>query len=422
MSHKRTKCVKHPSNGRKLPLRADGSIQPYSRNLPESPFFNVNSRGQTYGLEPHYPCCTVNHPQGFPKFLAAAYVRVGPRGLGHALLSPSQISILINDTNYVTINCQTNYPFEHVFLYTITAEESFDFFIRIPEWYVPEESYLAVNGGQQARVEPDPHTGMHKVRIDAGVVTLVYKLGARIRIESRANDTIAIHHGALLYALEIGSSISKNPPRGWRLQKPLPVSETVSQAVDYTITNTTAWAIAIDPSTLQLESRENHPSSSHVVPNMRPLLNPIFAPGASPSFIRALACEIDWEYAHGGIPAEPPLLKDRKCTSDFVFEVRFVPYGAAKIHMAQLPTLDLSPWKHHSSLSFSPTLYHRYSHARHQHQDLLASTIHNDDSVDDDHRIQTEQRIIAGNEGQQRQQQEQEQEQVQLSTGMELEL
>ena len=265
---------------------------------------------------------------------------------------------------------------------------------------------------------------MHKVRIDAGVVTLVYKLGARIRIEPRANDTVAIHHGALLYALEIGSSVSKTAPRHWGLQEPLPVSETVSQAADYTITNTTAWAIAIDPSTLRFESGGNHPSSGHVVPNMRPLPNPIFAPGASPSFIRALACEIDWEYAYGGIPAEPPLLKDRRCTSDFVFEVRFVPYGAAKIHMAQLPTLNLPPWRKHPS---SPSSFSSSSpsHPRYQHQDLPVGTIddsHSDNSGDDDHRLQTERGIITDNAKQPQQQREQEQVQMQLPAGMEMEL
>ena len=51
--------------------------QPWSQNLAEgNPFWNVNSWGQTFGLEPNFPCCTVNHPQGLPKFVAAMFSSV----------------------------------------------------------------------------------------------------------------------------------------------------------------------------------------------------------------------------------------------------------------------------------------------------------------------------------------------------------
>ncbi len=47
------------------------------RNLTEKPYFSVVSYGGTFGLEPNFPCCTVNHPQAYPKFVAGSYVRDG---------------------------------------------------------------------------------------------------------------------------------------------------------------------------------------------------------------------------------------------------------------------------------------------------------------------------------------------------------
>ncbi|KAL5425956.1 hypothetical protein PMIN04_002186 [Paraphaeosphaeria minitans] len=62
--------------------------QPYAKHLDETPFWNVNQWGQSYGLEVDYPGCTVNHPQGYPKFTAAMYVQVGDDGIAHALRAP----------------------------------------------------------------------------------------------------------------------------------------------------------------------------------------------------------------------------------------------------------------------------------------------------------------------------------------------
>ncbi|KAI9857375.1 MAG: hypothetical protein M1813_008278 [Trichoglossum hirsutum] len=317
--------------------------QPVSLPLSRPPFWNVNGRGQTYGLEPHYPCCTTNHPQGYPKFLSATFVKVGPNGLGHALLSPGKVSAVLgkgNDNN-VTVSCETNYPFDLLLLYTIEAQRPFDFYVRVPEWYTAEDSFVRVSGGgggsnQELIVDPDPITGMLHVAIGKGTTKVTYKLGARIRIEPRINDTVAIHHGALLYSLEIGAATSSLPPLDWRYQLPLPPKQVVPQAHDHTITNTTVWAVAIDPSTLIFQT-----TSLESLETVEPLPNPIFQEGAPPTSITAMACEINWGYHSKGVAREPPGAGMRNCTRD-AFRVKLVPYGSAKIHIAEFPTVDLS--------------------------------------------------------------------------------
>ncbi|KAH0555905.1 hypothetical protein GP486_006148 [Trichoglossum hirsutum] len=316
--------------------------QPMSLPLARPPFRNVNGRGQTYGLEPHYPCCTTNHPQGYPKFLSASFVKVGPNGLGHALLSPGKVSTTLgqgNDNN-VTVDCETNYPFGLLFLYTIETQRPFDFYVRVPEWYIAEDSFARVSSSDSEIskgliVDPDPVTGMLHVAVGKGTTKITYKLGARIKIEPRMNGSIAIHHGALLYALEIGTATTSMPALDWRYQRRLPSNRVVPQVHDHIIRNTTVWAVAIDPSTLRFQT--NTPESSETVER---LPNPIFQEGAPPTSITGMACEINWGYHSKGVPKEPPGPGRHKCISDR-FTVKLVPYGAAKIHIAEFPTANL---------------------------------------------------------------------------------
>ena len=301
----------------------------------------------------------MNHPQGYPKFLSAAYVRVGGNGLGHALLGPSQATVSLGERKSVSVQCETSYPFENQLLYTITAEEPFDFFVRVPDWCVPEASHIRINDDATQPLSPDVATGMHKIAIPAGRTSVRYVLGARIRVVRRANKAVSVYHGALLYALDVGMDVRSDAPRAWT-QQYLSDDEVVPEAKDYVVTNTTAWAIAIDPATLTFRSGRLPRSDAaaaaavdqiHVSPlhddddddddgQPVPLDNPVFTPGAPPGSITVRACEVEWDCPKG-VPADPPSLTARECTSE-PFTARLIPYGAAKIHMAELPTVDLS--------------------------------------------------------------------------------
>jgi hypothetical protein len=58
-------------------------------------------------------------------------------------------------------------------------------------------------------------------------------------------------------------------------------------------------------------------------------------------YMTANACLIDWPLFMGVVPDAPIAKGDRKCFGD-VFQAKLVPYGSAKLHMAELPTIDLS--------------------------------------------------------------------------------
>ncbi|KAI9893079.1 MAG: hypothetical protein M1814_000626 [Vezdaea aestivalis] len=309
---------------------------PFSHRLPETPFWNVNDVGVTYGLEPHFaeltrskPCCTTNHPQGFPKFVSNMFVKVGRSGLGHALLGPGSVTATLFRDNTVTIDCETTYPFGSTLFYTINAKKTMYFLLRVPEWALPS-SFIREGTSPPSLLTPNKKTGMHLLKIAPGRTLLTYTLHSALRIESRPRDTVAVHLGPLLYALEIQALVSSQPARAWNDNRhKLPDSHLVPQVLDYAMHNASAWAVAIDPSTITIVRGDEQ----------LPLPNPVWTPGGPPGWMEVVGCEIEWGIERG-VPAEPPLKGQRRCTAP-PRKWRLVPYGSAKIHIAEFPTVEL---------------------------------------------------------------------------------
>ena len=301
--------------------------QPISHALTQSPFWNVGAHGQEFGLEPNYPCCTVDFPQGYPKFLSASFARKGDNGIAHTLLGPAEVTTTLKSGAHVHIKCETNYPFNHVLYYTIEADKGgLAFSFRVPSWAILNKTTVSIAGQPSEIVNPDSTTGMHTVQVHAGKSVIVYELGAEIRVEPRANDTVAIYHGALLYAVSpIGDYDHHPPTSGHTKGKGAP-----AESNDWSIHPLSPWALAIDTSTLRFFE---YPNRDETLPS------PVWAENAPPTTISVLACEIDWQLTDG-YASRVPLKGERNCTSR-AFMVGLRPYGSAKLHMAELPTTDL---------------------------------------------------------------------------------
>ena len=303
---------------------------PHAQHVNDYPFWNMMGYALTYGLEPNYPCCTVNHVQGYPKFLAASFVQVGSDGIAHVLLGPGTMSLTLS-SGAVTVNCSTNYPFDETLTYTVTSSAPFTFYVRVPAWADANASALKT-ASSRTPLSPDSHTGLQPIPMNGGTskFSITLALDNIIRTQPLANDSIAVYSGAILYALEIGASVSSHVPLTSQ-QTAYPPEYLVPEARDYTMVNTTPWNIAIDPSTLSFHS--NRSSSST-------LANPLWAPRAPPTWMTALGCEIRWPLC-GDVPHAVPPLAGRTCVGP-VMNVTLRPYGSQKLHMSVLPTIDLS--------------------------------------------------------------------------------
>ncbi|KAJ7291155.1 hypothetical protein C8J57DRAFT_1271530 [Mycena rebaudengoi] len=285
--------------------------QIFAGNMTNSPWANDGPYSNVFGLEPNYPCCTVNHPQGWPKFITNAFVTT-PDGLSlvHVYLGPFSTSVVLASGNAVTANVATMYPFSDTVTTTITAKATFTYFVRIPSWVVG--GTIAINGAAAKAVAPA--NGLQAVTVPAGTTTFVLQLPAPITTESRPHGAIAVHRGPLHYAFDIP-----------RKQKVLATNAQQNLAVDLQFDPTASWQYAIDPSTLKFSSS---PPASGVLPS------PIFDSGLTPLKITATACLINWPIAGVTFAAPPPT--SPACTGAAT-TITLTPYGATKLRIGEFP-------------------------------------------------------------------------------------
>ncbi|KAK0640551.1 hypothetical protein B0T16DRAFT_460724 [Cercophora newfieldiana] len=319
--------------------------QPFAQRLVDrASHFTTNGGAATvYSLEPQYPCCTVNHPQGYPKFVANSWVRA-EKGLAHVLLGPSLVTTSIPGAGQVSIKCETNYPFSDTLFYTVSSDTAFNLFLRVPTWATLSKSAITVTTSQggsiinsSAPISPDPLSGLHRVSLPAGKSTVNYTIGSSIRVETRDSGAVSVYVGNLLYALDVGEEVTTSLPHRWYDNDPNSEGtrefSQVPNIKDTYFNNTKPWNVAIDPATL-----EYHPGNASSGHQMGRGFAPEVGKGAD-NFVSVRGCEIKWDTLSGGVaPAPPP--KGEKCQGDGR-TYRLIPYGLAKVHMSELPTLKL---------------------------------------------------------------------------------
>ncbi|KAI1335079.1 hypothetical protein F5Y15DRAFT_409353 [Xylariaceae sp. FL0016] len=309
----------------------DQPNQPYARYEEGWDLFTTANSGAAtvYGLEPVYPCCTVNHPQGFPKFLTNSWAKIGDTGLANTLLGPSRVSTTVEGGN-VNITCSTNYPFTSTIHYESDADIGYTLYVRIPSWWMPEQSSIVVGTGSPAQLMPDPMTGMHQFALGPGRNNVMLHIGLQPRTETKKNGAISVYVGNLLYALDVGSHGSDAAPHAYNNANGSGMDSMPFKEVrDYSFVSTEAWNVAIDPKTMVY----------HGIGDDDVLDESVWTYGGAKTYIEVQGCEVDWPMKSSLTPDDPPA--SPTCTSGKK-TYALKPYGALKVHMSVLPVVDVS--------------------------------------------------------------------------------
>lgn len=295
-----------------------------------------NKYANVMGMEPSYPCCTVNHPQGWPKFWSNSFLLAdNGTALVHALLGPATLGTTLGNAVDTNVTVDTLYPFGSLFSYTIASSAPYTFYIRIPGW-ANSESYISVDDQNAVPLFPHAKSALQTVHVNTGVTTIKLNLGMDIEVERRSNNSIAVHRGPLFYAVDLAhndtTTSALRAPGPLALLHRLPdvppsdVAEYDNHTRDHTWLPTVPWDIAIDPSTLSFHEEL-----------VKQLPYYVWERGAQPQFITATACEITWTTVMGD--ADWPPQSPTVCSSG-MFTVTLWPFGGTELRVGELPTMS----------------------------------------------------------------------------------
>ncbi|KAF5348470.1 hypothetical protein D9756_009679 [Leucocoprinus leucothites] len=302
--------------------------QIWAQVMDPPPWVNNGPNSNVFGFEPNYPCCTVNHPQAYPKFWANSFVvDQSDQSLVHTFLGPATFSGKVGSTQ-VKVTVDTLYPFGSTLEYTVTSTKGFPFKVRVPDWAQGStKSTITVNGGKPSVLNPPSQTSLQVVQLKAGTSKITVNLNMPLEVETRTNGATTAPGLRSGQALGDVKRLFPNAPAQY-------LTPTDNHTQDNTLLPTVTWQLAIDPSTLTIQDS----TKSLLAANGGKLPVQVWATGNQPITMTAKACEIEWGLK-SNTAAAPPQSPAACIEGGSVNQVKLVPFAAAKLRLGEIPVM-----------------------------------------------------------------------------------
>jgi len=203
----------------------------YNFSLPFSRKMN-----NVYGPFAGYTCCTANMHQGWPKYISHLWYSTTDGGVAALVYGPNKLETTLPSGVGLTIDEQTQYPFEDQIKFIVQPSKPSDFPIefRIPIWC--KEAIIHVNGKEIKREKGGQIVRIKRTWNKNDQVDLFFP--NEITTKNWAKNSRSIEKGALIYALKIKEEVTKqiHPQEGEYLEI-MPKSDWNFGLLKTTITN-----------------------------------------------------------------------------------------------------------------------------------------------------------------------------------------
>lgn len=270
--------------------------------MSKQPFRTNNNVAHTFGLEPHFGCCTSNFGQGFPKFALSTFMKT-ENGIASCALSPSRIETEING---VKVKCEliTEYPFRNILKYKIEAEKAVEFTLsaRIPAFARSAKvDGKAVSCGKFAEI----------TRVWNETTEVAVELEFETEIIKRPEEMVVVRRGPLFYSIPIKEKWEKVEYTENGVERKFPYC-------DYYIYPQSKWNYALADDKFEIKEEQ---------------FDAPFNPETPPLSITARVAEIEWDFNNGHCDRLP---RSKKPIGD-IQDIKLFPYGCTNLRMTEIP-------------------------------------------------------------------------------------
>lgn len=267
-----------------------------------------------FGLEPNFGCCTANLHQGWPKFVDSLWMHDADDGLVAVAYAPSAIRSTLGGTP-VSVTVDTAYPFEETLRITVDPDEPVEATVslRIPAWC--SAPALQIDGEPVDLAVVDGYLRVTRTWRAGDEVQLT--LPAAPRIVRRDRQAVGVRLGPL--------QLVYSPGENWR---EVPGAPGIGE---WTVEARGSWnhAIVLPTDPDQWPVRRSTPAAAP------------FGPRQAAVGVRVVSLRVpSWQRDGGnaGTPTDGPVREPSG-----VMEIELVPYGNARIRIAELPVVATDP-------------------------------------------------------------------------------
>lgn len=282
-------------------------------SVAQRPGWSNGEWANTFGLQPHFGCCTANLHQGWPKFVSHLWARAPGGGLAAVAYGPCSVRAEAGGRP-VSITEETDYPFRDEIRLVVRPEGEgarFPLHLRIPGWSA-QGADCSVAGGDASPERVPVRPGWHVLdRHWRPGDTVTLHLPAGPERVSRPSGGVAVRRGPLVFV-----HAAAEQWRRLRGEDPVP---------DCAVFPAGPWNYGLvrdAPLEVRTADIPRQPFASGVAP-LRLLTRGRRVPG--------------WTLAGPSAAPPPPA---PAVTGEPVEAIELVPYGSARIRVSEMPEVE----------------------------------------------------------------------------------
>lgn len=273
-------------------------------------------------------CCQHNHGFGWPYYTENLLYATPDNGIAAVLYNACKAKVKVGDGTEVTLQEQTNYPFEENIRFTLTTPESvtFPLYLRIPSWC--KNASISVNGQKlNASLIPGKYAKITREWSEADEVVLTVPMDFNYRQWQVNKNSVSVDYGPLTLSLKIDEDYLQKDSRETAIgDSKWQEGADASAWPTYEIYPASPWNYALQVAAPITVQRKEWPFDN----------NPFTLTNVPLEFKAKGRLVPDWKVDEYGLCGVLPYEDARK--AETVDDITLVPMGAARLRISSFPT------------------------------------------------------------------------------------